>query len=330
MLKGRTLISRNSVNSLVPSLFSGRLLQDDSDEENDKRSSSSSTADQNSGSYTGSCSPKPLLLRFPLEDSFGICVLKNFRAITQYVYNKPLLVLDLDNTVQEPGSGNTRQLLGSDQWFEAYLKRECTRHKDFATALNLTLAVYDYIQIHSTMKAVEPNTPSTIQIIKDNKIPILALTTRGGDLMPATLRQLGSLDISFENGLFANLTFMLEDRGKVGSRAGLVTNNIIFCNGRDKGACLKQVLDRVNLKPPKIVFVDDKLKNVQQMQKMCDATRIPYLGLHYTYLADKLDVDLAAADAELANWQRSSPKIPINRVPKSTTNSLPRPRNKSY
>jgi hypothetical protein len=63
---------------------------------------------------------------------------------------------------------------------------------------------------------------------------------------------------------------------------------------------------------------------------MCAANDIPYLGLHYTYLANKLDVDLAAADAELATWQSSSPKLPVKSAAKSHVNTSPRLRSKSY
>lgn len=323
MLKSaKTLVSKNSTNALLPKTFIDQyFLYDIDDEENDNGSVSTSGI---------TCSPKPLLYRFHSVNPLGIEEVGNFRSIVKYVYNKPLLILDLDNTVQEPGKGNVRQLLGSDQWFEAYLEREKHRHKDFATALNLTLAVYDYVQIRSTMKAVEAETPSIIKNIQEHKIPILGLTTRGGNLMPATLRQLKSLNIAFEHELFAKEIMMLEDKAKVGSRAGLVTHGIIFCNGRNKGECLKQFLNNVHIKPHKIVFADDKLKNVQQLQTMCDANSIPYLGLHYTYLADKLDVDLAAADAELAKWQSSSPKFTVKPAAKLNVNAAPRLRSKSY
>jgi hypothetical protein len=237
----------------------------------------------------------PKLLRFSSKESVSILETKNFADIDQYVDDDTLVILDIDNTISETGHGEERSLLGSDQWFYAHMQREITKGLDARTALMNTAKLYNAVHEVATVKPVEPVTPGIIKSWQMHGKDVLALTTRGGGIEQATLRQLSSIEVSFDVGKFKDHDFALSQGAK-----SLALKGVVFCGGRNKGECLEEYLKVIDYKPKKIVFVDDKYKNIEEVKALCDRLNIPFLGVYYTHLADKLDVDLAIADIQAA------------------------------
>jgi hypothetical protein len=81
-------------------------------------------------------------------------------------------------------------------------------------------------------------------------------------------------------------------------------NGYIFSGDKNKGTCLKEVFINLNLANQGysiVVFIDDNLSNIQEMQEALTELNINFVGFHYTYMEKHLsarDVDL-----EIANIQ---------------------------
>ena len=67
----------------------------------------------------------------------------------------------------------------------------------------------------------------------------------------------------------------------------LFKSGILFSSFIDKGSVLKEFLKYFQLKPKKIIFIDDALKNVLSVQKVCSELDISYIGIEYTKAHDK-------------------------------------------
>jgi hypothetical protein len=93
--------------------------------------------------------------------------------------------------------------------------------------------------------------------------------------------------------LFAkNLTLQLV-------KPAVLTDGIIFCNDNNKGQTLLKFLEACNYKPEIIVFIDDKLNHLLDVEKECLLNKIQFIGIRY----GKLDSVAAQFDPKRAEKQ---------------------------
>lgn len=67
----------------------------------------------------------------------------------------------------------------------------------------------------------------------------------------------------------------------------LVKDGIIFTAFIPKGKVLGAYLEYANIKPRKIIFIDDRLYNLESVQEFCDKNKIDYIGYEYTALKEQ-------------------------------------------
>lgn len=191
------------------------------------------------------------------------------------------VILDLDNTVMEPDKE-----LGSDQWF-CHLMKLATKAKPDKDTIALVIALYNAVQHQTRMKVVEEEVIQIIQKLQSQQIPVLALTARGQEIIKTTLNQLTHIGIHFKHPLWDNLNFQI-DINDEGRSLPYFTNGILFCNGRDKGACLDYLFSTIKYKPAHLIMVDDKPENILTVKKSIDKHQCPFIGLRYGYLDNKV------------------------------------------
>jgi hypothetical protein len=62
----------------------------------------------------------------------------------------------------------------------------------------------------------------------------------------------------------------------------MLKKGIILTAELDKGIVLKDILQKSNYYPKKIIFIDDKIQNLYSVQNVCNMLKIPFQGFHYT------------------------------------------------
>lgn len=200
------------------------------------------------------------------------------RTILKKLSFNSWLLLDLDNTSIE-----NLTLLGRDQWFCKLIEYACTIIPEKQEAIACVIAIYHEVQHHLRVKAVEANLVFIIAALKKIGIPVIGLTARGGELKNTTLRQLSEIGISFDR--------------------------IIFCDGKDKGTCLKADLLNSPEWPQHIVMADDKEKHLLHVASAAQELGIKFDGVRYSYLDEKIKtVDLHEAHYQLAQIQTRFPE----------------------
>jgi 3-deoxy-D-manno-octulosonate 8-phosphate phosphatase KdsC-like HAD superfamily phosphatase len=220
------------------------------------------------------------------------CIIESYCIEDVLKYAKDssaIVVFDLDNTIVYPG-----QDLGSEQWFGYMLNQKLAAGMNRQDALAEVLPIYYKVHDHISLQPVEPSSATTISMLQKKGITTLALTSRSLPLIERTKAQLKELGISFTCSEEFNkeLSIALE-------KQAILSNGIIFCNDNNKGKTLIKTLQTCNCRPATIVFVDDKLHHVLDVEKECLLNNIHFVGIRY----GKLDAVAAQFDPKRAEQQ---------------------------
>src|SRR3990167_6129276 len=92
------------------------------------------------------------------------------------------------------------------------------------------------------------------------------------------LSQAKQIGLDF-NQAFPNLP-LIKLEGSNGK--AIFNNGIICCGENDKGETLTQFMEKIDYIPSEIIFVDDKLHNLVNVESYMKRLQIPVTGLWYT------------------------------------------------
>ena len=244
---------------------------------------------------------------------------------------KVLVVFDIDNTLL-----TLDQDLGGDAWFrwQVSLLKADGAHElrvadDFAGLLDAQGVIYSL----SRMKPTEPMVPSFLDGLEAKGFRVIALTARGPQLRDATLRHLNNEEIRFDTSVRCGPP-LCATRGRIAGghvlavaravftaeqlaafdlekpREISVSDGVMMVAGQHKGSMLRLLLASAPDPSFKaIVFVDDGLDNVENMEEAFARPDIELAAFHYVRMkagvADFLG-DPARQRATDRSWDRLS------------------------
>lgn len=152
------------------------------------------------------------------------------------------------------------------------------------------------IMAQRKLKLVDPRTPALIENLTRRSLPFVCLTrcwTGGYGIIEDTpnwriaeMKHLGyELDVTFKDLPPKMFDHMHTDRPK---KYPQYKQGILWCCDETKGDVLKAFFDYANYKPASIVFIDDKLHNIESVATFSKQERIAFYGFHYraAYLED--------------------------------------------
>lgn len=205
--------------------------------------------------------------------------------VQEEITPQTLVVFDIDNTLITP-TGN----LGSDQWF-FYLQKiyslKGLSEKESMDQANLT---WNKTQELIKVKAVESDTPSWIEQLQKKGIKTMALTARNTDVADTTKKQLQSIQVNFRATPPSSQTLKLSKTELQSEEGAIFTDGILLVGeGNNKGLVLRAFLKKLGYTPEKIIFIDDKLKHVNNMEKALSTLSIPYFGYRYAALDQQVE-----------------------------------------
>lgn len=175
-------------------------------------------------------------------------------------YNN-ILVLDIDNTLIK-----TTTFLGSDQWYswQSHLIRS-KHHTAIAKNQQQLNQIINHMYSYLNYELCENETPKLLSKFRKNNFEIILLTARGEHGHQHLINCLKELDISKHlNNTFSSFENL----------EGVFKDGIIYCNGGHKGDILMNFFERNNYYPGQILFIDDKLKNLNHVQESLPQTQI--------------------------------------------------------
>jgi hypothetical protein len=189
---------------------------------------------------------------------------------------KPLIVFDLDNTVME-----TTQTIGSDQWFRHLVKGKMASGSTEMAAVEQAMSEWSNVQRITGVKLVESGTPKLIRDLQTQGYIVIGLTARPVFLTDTTLRQVKSLGVRFSRPDFLNLS----TRGLTPFPI-MIKEGVILVGENNKGVVLASIIEKKKLTYKHVILVDDRQKNVDNMEEALTSRGLTHSGLRYA-AADK-------------------------------------------
>lgn len=215
----------------------------------------------------------------------------------QYGPSEVLVVFDIDNTLLA-----TPQNFGSAQWYEwqSHLIESGNFNNAVARDSQGLLRVQSQIYALSDMRPTETDTSQTISALQRSGLDVMALTARGPANRDATLRELSEngirlgksspthgasgryLPVDPSDPYGSGLTdaeiaeFELTSPRRVSFEHG-----VMMVAGQHKGAMLRTILHHMNDEPEAVIFVDDKMDNVVDVETALAGTGIESVSLRY-------------------------------------------------
>jgi hypothetical protein len=210
---------------------------------------------------------------------------RSMRDILGSIRHRSLVVFDIDNTITEP-----LQTIGSDQFFGYLVEKGKARGLPEKDAVEQALQQASWIQPITRVKAVESTTPALIAHLQRNGVPVVALTARPLPWAAGTLRQLGSIQVNFLNAPHSRTPVL----GGPTQVCTFVQGVLFMSPNGNKGDCLIAYMNETRLHPENVIFVDDKAKNVTDVEAALSRAPLTHISFRY-----------GAADARVASFDKT-------------------------
>ena len=138
---------------------------------------------------------------------------------------------------------------------------------------------------------VEPQWPEILKQLKNKGVTVLALTqmNTGSFGKIASMEKWRATELTQLNLTFSPFAIDSVETIIASDEAATLYQGILFTGSHSKAAVLEAFIKKYH-KPNRIVFIDDRLHQVEDLSEFCKTTNIPYHGYHYLG-ASKLPYD---------------------------------------
>lgn len=202
----------------------------------------------------------------------------SIKDVLGYVDQDTVVVFDVNNTLMR-----TSQMLGSEEWAEDEI-RALMKEKGWTKneATDSLVPRWHRILRASRVVAVEPEGPELIRELQRRNLRVMACTARYVEMAYPTLDALRSIEVDLSKSWPA---LPLVDLPTLYS-SKFIEGCLFAGLHNDKGQCLLLFLKGLSPVPKKVVFVDDKKKNVEEMGRVVEEAGLTYVGIRYGFLDD--------------------------------------------
>lgn len=207
-----------------------------------------------------------------LELEARIVETSHIQDVVPLIDEESWFLVDLDNCMFEAA-----QALGHAHWFydelQRYMGKGMSRDEAIAAAYP------DWIKTQKVcrVKPLESQFVPTLQMLQNKGITIMAVTHRQPPVADSTVKQIHSLGFDFITTAPSKDSFCILAKSPT-----LYSQGILFVSDYNKKIDIfEKFLKAINQNPKKIVFIDDKRKNVEELESL-SKYGIEYIGVHYT------------------------------------------------
>lgn len=194
------------------------------------------------------------------------------RDVVPLIDEDTWFLVDLDNCMFQGA-----QALGHANWFYDEMQKRLDQGMSRDEAIADAYPGWIKTQRVCKVKTLEPDfIPSLIEL-QNKGITIMGLTHRQPSVFDSTVKQIHSLGFDFNKSAPSQDSFSIPSK-----TATLYFDGILFVGDYNKKiAIFLPFLERIGKKPKKVVFIDDKRKNVDELEAL-SMQGIEYIGVHYT------------------------------------------------
>lgn len=215
-----------------------------------------------------------------LEVEAKILETKHIEEILPLIDEDTWFLVDLDNCMFQGA-----QALGHANWFYDQLQRRI--EKGMSRDEAIADAYPDWIKTQKAcrVKPLEESFVPVLLLLQSKKTTIMGLTHRQPSVADSTARQVNSLGFDFSTTAPSKDSFVVPAKTPT-----LYFQGILFVGDYNKKIDIFETfLSLIKKCPKKIVFIDDKRKNVEELENLTNYG-IEYIGVHYTAIEDSKPV----------------------------------------
>jgi Protein of unknown function (DUF2608) len=207
-----------------------------------------------------------------LEIEAKIIETRHVEDVIPLIDSETWLLVDLDNCMFEGA-----QALGHANWFYDELQERMHKGMNREEAIADAYPGWIKTQKACKVKPLEDNFVPTLLMLQSKGITIMGLTHRQPSAADSTVRQVDSLDFDFLTTAPSKESFVVAAKTPT-----LYFRGILFVGDYNKKIDIfEPFLSMIKKSPKKIVFIDDKRKNVEELENLA-RHGIEYIGVHYT------------------------------------------------
>lgn len=214
-----------------------------------------------------------------------------FEIVFDYLKEGALLVLDLDNTLIE-----SVYQYGSFQWGNHLVRSALQKGSPMDQALDEVMPLWEYAQQLIEIKPIESSIFQWLNQVNELRTSTIALTGRSPQIAPITLEQLQKHGFCFSNWSHIEKRFQ-----EVKIENVYLEKGVLFVGPRNnKGKVLKQFLHWQEKSFSQIIFLDDQISYLKQVEEIASELNLPYVGIRYS----GADQNVQNFDLEIAKQQQ--------------------------
>lgn len=214
-----------------------------------------------------------MMLVLPLIGEARIITTAHIADAVQLVDEDSWFLVDLDNTMFE-----AKQALGHTDWL--YDERQKREQNGMSREEAVQASYPDWIKTQQIcpVQPLEENFVPSLIALQNRGVVIMGLTHRQPFIAQSTVRQVTSLGFDFTKTAPSQDCFTI-----FSTHPALYLKGILFVNDyNQKGDVFTLFLSIINQTPKKVVFIDDKKRNVEELEQALSKYAIEYVGIYYT------------------------------------------------
>lgn len=210
-----------------------------------------------------------------MENIDSIVKITDLHEVSQYLNKNTWLLLDIDDVLITPKYPHDCPNLMFRNRLEAGNFRFAKgRFYSFCNKKYLQI-VKEYNKAVSTTEwqLTQKELPTLLYKWKNQSKIVMGFTSRGIEIYHETKNTLRNLGLMFGS---TGINYQVRHKN-ITNRSGMGDEFILFCGGWPKGLTLKETYFSIN----GVVFIDDSLSNLKDVEKVCNELGIKFKGLHY-------------------------------------------------
>lgn len=214
-----------------------------------------------------------LTLLFPLLVESKIIETAHVADAIQFIDKDTWFLVDLDNTMFE-----AKQALGHANWFYDEMQQRLQNGMSREEAIRDAYPGWIKTQQVCPVKPLEENFVPNLIALQSRGITVMGLTHRQPSVAQFTVSQVASLGFNFTTTAPSKDSFVVPAASPT-----LYLQGILFVSDYNKkGDVFMPFLSMIGKSPKKVVFIDDKRKNVEELEQTLTKYGIEYVGIYYT------------------------------------------------
>lgn len=230
----------------------------------------------------------PLFLAFSLLEA-KVIVTANVADVLQHIDEETWFLVDLDNCMFEAA-----QALGHANWFYDEMQQHIQNGMSREEAIAKAYPGWIKTQKVCRIKPLEENFVPLLQELQAKGFTIMGLTHRQPSVADSTINQVASLGFNFHETAPSKEEFCVR-----AAMPTIYSQGILFVSDYNKKIdVFMNYLSAINKTPKKIVFIDDKRKNVDELEDL-QKYGIQYVGIHYTAIENSKIYSREVAEFQL-------------------------------